>query len=144
MYVANTTLAHAVSTPTDMGSAVVDKFDGAGVILTKRRWASGWEAQIGEHTAQSLGNLGSGDSSNEFGLGGAGGSDALGLAAVGDGSTSIKESIASGGAAVAEVVSVSSVNEAMQAVMGKGRVGAEVHGVGGAGSGWISREFVSM
>ena len=104
------------------GSAVVDEFDGAGVVFTKSGWPGWWKAQVGQHIAKVLGNLCSGDSSNELCLGGAGGGDALGLAAVGDGSTSIKESIASGGATVAEVIGMGGINKPMEAVVRKGWV----------------------
>ena len=101
------------------GSAVVDEFDGAGVVLTKRGWPSGREAEIGEHKAKILGNLGSRNRSNELRFRGTGGGDALGFAAIGNGSTSVKEGIASGGATVAEVIGMGGINKPMEAVVGK-------------------------
>ena len=56
--------------------------------------------------------FGGGDSGKEFRFSGTGGCDGLGLAAVGDGATSQLEGVASGGASLAEVVGMGSINKA--------------------------------
>ena len=88
--------------------------------------------------------LGSCDGSKELGFCGASSSDGLGFATVGNGATSQLEGVACGGAALAEVIGMGGINKPVQAVVGEGWVGAEIHGVGGAGAGRIIRELVCM
>lgn len=91
--------------------AGVDHIDGGLIITIERCWRKLGKPEFGEDGAKIASLLGSGYSSVKFGLGGAGGGGGLGLALVRDATAREHESEASGGAAVAKIIGMCSVNK---------------------------------
>ena len=89
----------------------INHFDGGNIICIERRRRSLGKPELGKEGAEVLGNnLGSGDGSDEFCFSGAGGSSRLRLGAIGNGTTSKSESIASSGPTLSKIVGIGGVN----------------------------------
>lgn len=85
------------------GDLRIDHPDGRHVVIVDGGRTGRWEAKLSHDEAQVFGMLGSGDSREKLSLSGAGSSDGLGLATVGNSATIQEEGIAGDGATVAKV-----------------------------------------
>ena len=94
------------------GMIVVDDLDGSLVVFKKWGRRGRRKAKISKDGSKIDGSLGGGDGSDEFRFGGAGGSGGLCFGFEGDSSTRFDEGVSHSGAAIAEVVGVSSINKA--------------------------------
>ena len=92
-------------------NASVDHVDSRLVVAEHDSGIFRRESQISHDSTHVAGVFGSGNGCQKFSFGGAGGSDGLGFASVGNGTATQKEGVAGGRAAVAEVVGVSSIKE---------------------------------
>ena len=93
------------------GMVIVDDLDGSFVVFKKWGRRRRWKTKIGKDGAKIDGSLGGGDGSDEFRFGGTGGSGGLCFGFEGDSSTRFDEGVSHSGAAIAEVVGVSSINK---------------------------------
>jgi len=88
----------------------INHLDGGNVIFVERRRRSLGKPELGKDGTEVLGNLGSGDGSDEFSFSGASGGSRLCLGAIGNGTTSKSESIASSRPTLSKIVGIGGVN----------------------------------
>jgi len=100
------------------GVSGIDKLDCGGIVFMKDDGLFLWEAKLLEDGSEIKSNFGSGHCSKEFSFSGAGGSDGLSFASVGNSGAGNGEDITSGGASVAKVIGMSSINIASESEKG--------------------------
>ena len=88
----------------------INHLDGGNVIFVERRRRSLGKPELGKDGTEVLGNLGSGDGSDEFSFSGACGGSRLCLGAIGNGTTSKRESRASSGPTLSKIVGIGGGN----------------------------------
>ena len=92
-------------------NASVDHVDSRLVVAEHDSGIFRRESQISHDSTHVAGVFGSGNGGQKFSFGGAGGSDGLGFATVGDSTATQQEGVAGGRTAVAEVVGMCSIKE---------------------------------
>ena len=100
------------------GNASVDHFDSRHVVFVDRRGTKLREPQFLQNGAKVLRMFGCKDSSEKLSFSRASGSDRLCFGAIRDSTTAKHESVAGRRTAIAEIVGVSSIDEAHQLVWG--------------------------
>jgi hypothetical protein len=100
------------------GTLVVDDLEGGVVVLMNGSGDKLRVVELLKHITKVTENFGNGVGTNEFCFSGILSSNGLGLTSVGDSAASDAAAIASGGAALAEVIAMGSVNVADKLVVG--------------------------
>lgn len=99
-------------TRTRRGTTGVDHLDGRFVIFIERCRTILRKTELAKDRTKVLGNFGSFDGGEKFGLGTGGSSYGLGVAAVGDDTSSKQKAVTGGGATIAKIIGVRGIDEA--------------------------------